>query len=295
MHRSGERGASGAPHGESPVSHRRLPIGRLSALAALVVGGIVVARGATGPHFRTLHPGIEFGMIRGEPYCRWGSPQIAVMRIDPARARIRVYHYKSLRASRPPSIVEWQKRSGALAVFNAGQYYPDYSYMGLLVSEGATVSARLHPQYQAALVASPRGKGSRVRVIDLAREPIDPKAPGWKEVAQSFMLFDSSGSVRTRRSAQIANRTVVAEDATGHLVVITSEGGYTLHEFAKLLQASPLRLTHAMSMDGGFEAELCVRAGGFRYASFGRWNPDEEPTAPGANVPLPAVVAVIAP
>jgi uncharacterized protein YigE (DUF2233 family) len=275
---------------------RRLPIGRLTALIALVVGGFVVTRGVAGPHFRALRPGVEFGTIQGEPYCRWGSPQIAVLRVDPERAHIRVLHFSLQPEKRPMTIVEWQKRSGALAVFNAGQYYPDYSYMGLLVSDGVPVSARLHPNYQAALVASPdRAEGARARVLDLTRGAIDAKRPGWREVAQSFMLFDASGATRIRKSSQVANRTVVAEDKDGRLLAITSEGGYTLHDFATLLRASPLRLSHAMSMDGGFEAQLCVRSGGFHYATFGPWKPERSSDAPGAQVPLPAVIAVVAP
>lgn len=278
------------------MSLNRLPIGRLSALLAVVVGGFVVARGGNGLHFRALKPGVEFATIHGEPYCRWGSPQIAVLRIDPARARIRVLHFSRQPEKRPMTIVEWQKKSGALAVFNAGQYYPDYSYMGLLVSDGVPVSPRLHPNYQAALVAVPdRGQGARARVLDLTRGRLDAKSPGWREVAQSFMLFDASGTPRIRKTAQIANRTVVAEDQQGRLLAITSEGGYTLHDFAKLLQASPLKLSHAMSMDGGFEAQLCIRTGGFHYASFGAWKPDRVPDAVGAQIPLPAVIAVVAP
>lgn len=273
---------------------RRLPIGRLAGFAALVVGAIVVTRGASHPHFRTLRPGVEFGTIHGEPYCRWGSPQIAVLRIDPKRTRIRVLHYSRLPERQPMTIVEWLRKSDALAVFNAGQYYPDYSYMGLLVSEGVPVSTRPHPNYQAALVASPIADGPNACILDLTKRRIDAKHPEWREVAQSFMLFDSTGTLRIRRSNQVANRTVVAEDREGRLLAITSEGGYTLHEFAKLLQASPLGLSHAMSMDGGDEAELCIRSGGFRYASFGPWRPDHVSDAPGAQVPLPAVIAVSA-
>ena len=73
-------------------------------------------------------------------------------------------------------------------------------------------------------------------------------------------------------------------------VVITSEGGYTLWEFGQLIRRAPLGLSHAMSMDGGREAELCVRAPGFEYNSF-------TPTAAGGDqaVPLPAVIAVMRP
>ncbi|HEV8149647.1 MAG TPA: phosphodiester glycosidase family protein [Gemmatimonadales bacterium] len=267
-------------------------MGRLAALAALLVAGFMVLRGTAGPHFRTLRPGLEFAIIRGEPFCRRGSSQIAVMRLDPERTRLHVQHYSRQPDARPMNIVEWQRNTRALAVFNAGQYYPDYSYMGMLVSGGEVISHRLHPDYKAALVAAPLRGGPRACVLDLTREPLDPGSPRWGEVAQSFMLFDQSGALRIRKTGQIANRTVVAQDRQGRLLVFTSEGGYTLHEFAQLLRSQPLHISHAMSMDGGYEAELCVQIGSFRYASFGRWERDHDSDAPGARVPLPAVVAV---
>lgn len=267
-------------------------------LAPVVLGAVLIAagRGGGGPRWRALGPGLEFATLRGEPYCRRGSSDIAVLRLDPARARLRVLHYTLQPDRTPLSIVEWQRRTGALAVFNAGQYYPDLSYMGLLVCDGEAVSARLHPRFKAALVAGPADGRRAARVLDLNREHLDPAAPGWRHVAQSFMLFDGRGRPRVRKTDLVANRTVVAEDRRGRLLVITSEGGYTLWDLARLLQRAPLALTHAMSMDGGWEAELCVSAGRFRYASFGRWRGDGDvPDAPGAKVPLPAVIAVMAP
>ena len=204
-------------------------------------------------------------------------------------------HYTTESDREALNIVEWQKRHGALAVFNAGQYYPDYSYMGLLVAGGAVISSRAHPEFKAALVASQQPGARSARVLDLDEEPLDPRRPGWSEVAQSFMLFDARGQQRVRKSERTANRTVVAEDRHGRLLVFTSEGAYTLSDFATLLAHSRLELVNAMSMDGGYEAEMCVNAGGFRYASFGRWDSDQQPEAPGARVPLPAVIEVTAP
>jgi hypothetical protein len=276
------------------MPHRRIPVGRIAALAALAVGAYAVTQGGGGIRWRTVASGIEFATIRGEPYCRRGSSAVAVLRLDPRRVRIRALHFTRQPEREPLTIVDWQRRTGAVAVFNAGQYYPDLSYMGLFVSNGDVVSRRLHPGFRAALVASPASSsGAAARVLDLERDPLDPRRPGWRDVAQSFMLFDRDGRERIRRSDHVANRTVVAEDRRGRIVVTTSEGGYTLWDFAKMLRESPLELSHAMSMDGGFEAELCVTARGFHYASFGRWGgPSAETSSPGADVPLPAVIAV---
>lgn len=272
---------------------RHFPVGRLTALAAVVVAIVLLARTGRAPRFYSLRPGIEFGVLPGDPYCHRGSSDIAVLRLDPARVRLSMEHCATQPDQAPLDILEWQRRTGAAAVFNAGQYYPDYTYMGLFVSGGRVVSDRLHPGFKAALVAGPKGGGTAARVLDLERHPIDPEALRWGEVAQSFMLFDEKGRVRVRKSSQIANRTAVAQDRSGRLVVFTTEGSYTLWEFAGLLKSSPLSLTHAMSMDGGDEAVLCVRVGGFRYASFGRLEENGQvPNPRTTTVPLPAVVAV---
>ena len=144
------------------MSRRRVPVARVTTVAAVVVGALVIGRGVSGPHFRSLRPGLEFAVLHGEPFCRGGSSAIAVLRLDPARVRLRVRHYSLEPEHRPLDILEWQGRTAALAVFNAGQYYPDYSYMGLLVSDGRVVSHHVHPAYKAALVASP-SIGSHVR------------------------------------------------------------------------------------------------------------------------------------
>ena len=80
---------------------RRLPVGRIAALTALLVAALVLARGAPGPRWKALRPGLEFATLNGDPYCRRGSSLIAMLRIDPARARVRVHHFGLAPEGRP--------------------------------------------------------------------------------------------------------------------------------------------------------------------------------------------------
>jgi len=270
----------------------RVPVGRLAALAGVIVAVVAIAQAARTPHWRELAPGVEFGTLRGEPFCRTGSSAIALLRLDPRRVRLRALHFLRQPDHLPLTISEWRRRSGAIAVFNAGQYYPDYRYMGLFVSDGDVVSARPHGGFRAALVAEPSGADStrapRARVLDLLHDTLDTAHPAWRQVAQSFMLFGHDGAPRVRQSDQIASRTVVGEDEKGRIVVVTSEGGYTLWDFARLLHGAGLGMVHAMSMDGGHEAQLLIDMRGFRYASWTR-----DPATAVDPVPLPAVIAVV--
>jgi hypothetical protein len=259
----------------------------------LIVSTFVLWRGTRAPRWREVVPGLEFAIFRGDPYCRRGSAALAVMRLDPERIRLRVHHYTQAKDTEPPDVVQWQRRTRAIAVFNAGQFYPDYGYMGLLASGGRWLSRQPHMGYHGVLVADRHGPGVGGKVLDLTAIPTAPESLAWNEIAQSFMLFDSAGTLRVRRSERIANRTIVGEDRLGRLVVVVTEGAYTLADIAFVLQNSTLRLRHAMSMDGGRESELVVAHRGFRYASFGQWkSTDEHPTAPAARVPLPAVITV---
>jgi uncharacterized protein YigE (DUF2233 family) len=272
---------------------RHIPVGRFAAAAAIAVALVLLVQRLQGPGWREVAPGVEFATLDGGAWCKRGSAALAVLRLDPERVRVRVRHYSRMPGRRPLDAVAWSRATGAVAVFNAGQYYPDLSYMGLLVSDGVALSKRPHGTFRAALVADPVGGGRGARVLDLERHPLDPRHPGWREVAQSFMLVDETGAVRVRRSERVANRTAVAEDRHGRLVVVVSEGGYTLHEFAHMLKALPLAVSHAMSMDGGNESQLVVRGPRFRYASFGRWERDgDEQAAPTAATLLPTVIEV---
>jgi hypothetical protein len=107
------------------------------------------------------------------------------------------------------------------------------------------------------------------------------------------MLFDSTGALRVRRSERIANRTIVGEDHHHRLLVMVSEGAYSLTDIAYVLQHTRLQLRQAMSMDGGRESEMVIVRGAFRYASFGAWTGEEEhPTTPEAQAPLPCVIGI---
>lgn len=272
---------------------RRLPVGRIAALVAVLVAVLVLLRGAPGVRWKALRPGLEFATLNGSPYCRSGSSEIAMLRVDPARVQVRAHHYGTTHGRHPMDVIAWQRVIGADAVFNAGQFLPDWSYLGALVCSGKVVSRRVHPTFKAALVAGPLEGGPAARVLDLESEPLVTDPPRWREVVQSFMLFDRTGKLRVRHTDKVANRTAVGEDKRGHLVVFITEGGYTLDDFARLIQRSPLEISHAMSMDGGNEAQMCVDAGGFRYSCMGgRTRGGAAGDAAGEQVPLPTVISL---
>jgi len=223
-----------------------------------------------------------------------GDPFVAALRIDPSRYRFQVYHFTQLDTA-PLTIEEWRNRTRALAVFNAGQYYPDLSYMGLLVSGNQRFGSKLHRQWQGLFLAEPgKNPTHKARILDLKYARFSPDSTPYTQIAQSFMLFDVGGKKRVKKGDWVANRTAVAEDSRGRILIFVSEGALTLWDFAALLQNSKLGLLRAMSMDGGYESELAVGSGRFSYVTYGQWETNDygDISLPGIHMGLPAVIGV---
>ncbi len=231
-------------------------------------------------------------LLAGLQWIRWtvkNNPDICVLRIDPQRYRFRVLNFLREGVSEPLKISDWIEKSKALAVFNAGQYYPDFSYMGLLISGGKKIQGRLHRLFQALFLAEPlRGDLQKARILDLAEEEFDPEAHGYLEVAQSFMLLDRWKNIRVRRTPNMAARTILAEETGGNLLLFLTQGPYTLWDLAEIIRDGPFSVLRAMSMDGGEEAQLVLRTGDFSYP------PLSEVQTQGAthSRALPTVIAV---
>lgn len=254
-----------------------------------------VAAGGTPVPTRSLRPGLEWIKWSGGNYCRAGDPTIGVLAVKPERFLFRIFHYAQEGVSGPLTLWEWLERSAALAMFNAGQYYPDYSYMGLLVLGGRPFRSKSHHSFQALFAAEPvDGRPPLARILDLSRDAFDPQKPAYREVAQSFMLLDRFGTIRVRNTLRVANRTVLAEGWEGKIWIFVSQGGYTLWEFGQMLRSSPFPIRQAMAMDGGFEAQMLVKVGVFLYDNLGMWDAMKESGRPGPRVrrPLPTVIGV---
>ncbi len=267
-------------------------------LPFLVLGMLASLAGAAPESpWKRLDGGLEFRIMDGGAVCRDGSPGIAVVRFDPERWRIDLFHYsEEPGATQSRDIAGWQARTGAAVIFNAGQYYPDRRPMGLFMKGGRNLGTRRLKDWKGLLVAEPGGiKGiPRARIFDLDHETFDASTTPYGIVLQSFMILDRDGRKRVRRSDWRANRTVVAADRRGRLLVLHTEGAYTLWELADWLSRSDLDVREAMAMDGGFEAQMSVRSGGTEYLSFGQWHVDDrgDHSMPGVHSLLPAAVGL---
>ena len=268
-------------------------------ISMVAVVAALATQGAA-PEWRTLAPGLEFALLDGGAGCRKGDCHVAVVRADPASWRPGLHHVGESQTAGSLDAAGWQERTGAAVVVNASQYYPDRRPMGLFVKDGHNLGTSLIPKWKGVLAADPdraAGPGLAPTVLlDLDLDRFDAATTPYRVLLQSFMLLDRNGKKRVRKSDWHANRTVVATDKKGRLMLATTRGSWTLWELADWLARAPLLSVHqAMSLDGGFEAQMVIQAGKFEYESFGGYHVDDrgDHSIPGVRVNLPGVLVIV--
>lgn len=223
-------------------------------------------------------------------------PPLVAIDIDPDRYRFSVHHYQREGLSAPPDIRQWQKQTGHELIFNAGLFREDYSYLGLLYTNGRSIGSKRHPTWMGLFVAEPVVSTSRMaRVLDLAVDAFDEQQPSYQEAAQSLMLLDRTGKVRVRHTGKRARQTILAELGNGHMLVLKSTDVVSLHAIGQCLRDTFPAVRQAMAMDGGSSSDVAMSTATTQTSSAGRavhpWlsQLDDNSTA---HIGLPAVIGI---
>lgn len=195
---------------------------------------------------------------------------LAVIKIDPATNSFRVFHGSS------KCITLWQEEIQAPIVFNGSYYTSDGKPCGLIISDGNPIGPCNNRQMRGMFVAEPKGMSPdlpRATILDLLATPIDPKKLPWTQGVQSFpLLLDYKGKIRVRDSEKKAQRTVIASDRNGNILVFnTSNRFFSLYEFAQFLKTSKFDIDSALNLDGGSESQLLIKTNNFEYFSPPSW------------------------
>jgi len=242
------------------------------------------------PEWRSLGRGLSFAEIQ---VFREEEPveTLAVVKADPANNAFRVLHHQ------PQSITDWQKELGAPVVFNASYYCRNAQPCGLILSNGKPFGPRRNSQMRGMFVAEPKGLSPdlpRATILDLTITPISLKTLPWTQGVQSYpLLLDHKGHIRVRNSNKSAQRTVIAIDRNGNILILnTSEAYFTLYDFALFLKASALEIDSALNLDGGTEAQLYIKTGDFETFSPSSWGSRLGNLLDQPRFWLPTVVAV---
>lgn len=262
-----------------------------AALMIAVVIAMPVRAFAGTANWDRLAEGLEVTVWTPGEACQQ-VPPLYMLKIDPERFRFSIYHYRAEGLDVPLTLADWHQRTKALALFNAGLFLDDFSYLGLLYKDGKSLGGKRHGLWQGLFVAEPLAPGlKKARVLDLKHDAFDDDRPAYQESAQSLMLLDRRGTPRVRRSGKSAQQTVVGEDREGRIVVIMSRGVTPLWELAVCLRDGVEGFTHAMAMDGGDSSDLLIGSEISGTRTDAAWQPLVDGKGL-SHIPLPTVIGV---
>lgn len=225
------------------------------------------------------------------------TERFLVIKVDPEQYRFSVHYYAQEGLLHPPTIDEWQRRTGHEVLFNAGLFRENFAYLGLLMKEGHSLGSRRHNTWQGLFVAEPATADStpKAAVLDLSTDQFQEGLPAYREAAQSLMLLDRTGTIRVRQTGKRAYQTVVAEGLNGHIFILKSLGLASLHGLGQCLRETFPSIKLAMAMDGGSSSDLYVSESlwKIRDASDARLNwKDLFAGRSTAHIPLPTIIGL---
>jgi hypothetical protein len=214
--------------------------------------------------WRTIGPGFEVADLPAVIDAK-AVDHILLARIDPGKFRfvVRSSHggYNDLD--------QWMTQLGAALVVNGSYYGPDGQPATPFLSDGVLLGPKDYRATAGAFVSSASFTGIR----DLAQEDWKTAFRGAGNAMVSFPLLVADGTNRVPRASRwLANRSFVAQDQAGQIVIgTTADAFFSLDRLARFLIDSPLKLAIALNLDGGPVASQGISLNGYQRKSYGRW------------------------
>lgn len=229
-------------------------------------------------YFVPIEPGLFLAETSARFGPRLGSKDIIIFKASPDYFRLSPYHEseKDQWRDSPATIRLWAQRlPKALLIINAGQYYPDRSYMGILRREGLNLSAKPHRSWMGYVVQDKIESlesfkqqsdeqstendsiASDWRLIDLDTMASGAGPEEYATVIQSYMVLDQFGRVRVQKTDRLASRSALAIDQDGDIWIVLAPGALSLGDLALLLSHMPV--VSAMGLDGGLETQVALK------------------------------------
>jgi phosphodiester glycosidase len=225
------------------------------------LGGTAQAQTVTPGPVRWIEAAVGFEVAE-VPVLEDGTEveRIHLARIDPNHFRFEVYSAPA--AAR--TLSDWMRVTDAALIVNGSYFDRAGNPATPVVSRGATLGPRHYGTKHGAFVVTPSGP----QVMDLKRTRWQQAFRGASDAMVSFpMLIDAEGKSRAGSSNPewVANRSFIAQDAHGRVVIGTTQSGYfSLDRFAIFLSDAHFDLKIALNLDGGPPACQGIAIGNYR-------------------------------
>ena len=237
-----------------------------------------------------LLPGLELGEFVSAR-AQGGDGRIRILRIDPARWRLRLFNASAPSEGQPLTAREWATRHHLAAAINASMYQLDMrSSVSLMRTPGHVNNPRLSKD-RAVLAFDPLDAAlPRAQIIDRECQDLDALGPAYGTLVQSIRMISCRGANVWAPQPRAFSTAAIGVDAKGRVLFIHARAPHATHDLIDALLGLPIGIKGAIYAEGGREAQMFVRAGDREMEFLG----ESGGTAAGANLawPIPNVVGV---
>jgi hypothetical protein len=263
--------------------------------------GIAVASPAPAPPaaapapaaaWRSLEAGLDLGEFAA-PRPGGDGALVHVLRIDPARWRLRLLNATAESDGLARTARGWAGKYGLAAVINASMYQADLrSSVSLMRTAGHVNNPRLSKDK--AVLAFDRTDPAVpvVQIIDRECQDFDALSHGYATLVQSIRMVSCAGRNVWSPQPQAWSTSAIGMDRQGRVLFIHMRTPYPTHDLVEALLALPIDLKNAMYTEGGHEAQLYVTGGGREYEFVGGGADGDIDGEPAIAWPIPNVIGV---
>lgn len=215
-------------------------------------------------NWKNLAPGVDFCETDAPYKSIVNDSKLTVLRIDPKAVEFEMFCATQM-DKRSRTVTEWADSFRLNIVFNAGMYDLAHKLIsrGYLKNHEHINKGTSEPNFKSAFVFHPQTAGlASCDIVDLQCSSWDKVQKQYHVCAQGLRMLDCEGEpIGWNKRRQSCSMLVAAKDPDGNIWLVFTRSPYVHNEFIAFLRKFPVKLTHAIYLEGGPETSLLVRSG----------------------------------
>ena len=226
----------------------------------------------TEPAWQALAKGLELGIFSAPQTSEIGDSKIRVLRIDPQRYQLKLLNASAVENGRPLSARQWSRQNGLIAAINASMYQEDYKSSVSLMRTKAHINNPRLSKDMTILAFDRKDAGvPLVKIIDRQCENFKVWQKKYSTVIQSIRMISCTGKNVWTQQPQKWSTAAIGIDDRGRVLFIHVGSPYSTHDVIDILIKLPLKVSRAMYVEGGPQAQLYINIGEHEHEFVGNY------------------------
>ena len=246
--------------------------------------------------WQVLAPGMEVKFV---PISRANAAEherITIVRIDAHLWELQATGASRTGENANHTAREWCEVQGLTAAINAGMFKTDgKTHVGLMRFREHANNGKVN-NYQSVAAFDPHDPNAapfHIFDLDTPGVTIQSILTDYDSAVQNLRLIKRPGSNQWSKQDRMWSEAALGEDYAGRVLFIFSRTALSMHDLNEEMLAAGIGIVAAQHLEGGPEAQLYVRAGGFTLEQFGSYETSfHEDDSNATPWPIPNVLGV---